>query len=70
MSRFDKLLDKAVKNRHLSAEELEMVKGELLDPETLEDRSTLIHILGHAGDPDMAPLVERFLVSPEDPFLA
>ncbi|MGH7424883.1 MAG: HEAT repeat domain-containing protein, partial [Candidatus Methylomirabilales bacterium] len=70
MSKFDELLDKSVEYQSLSAEELDMVKDELVDPESPEDRATLLHILGHAGGPEMVPVVEPFLDSPEDPFLA
>ncbi|MGH7426414.1 MAG: HEAT repeat domain-containing protein [Candidatus Methylomirabilales bacterium] len=70
MSKFDEILDKAVEHRHLSPEELEMVKSELLDPETSEDRSNLLHILGHVGNPSMVPIVEGYLDWREDPYVA
>lgn len=69
MSVYERLFMES-KERRLSPEELDLVKAELLDPESTEERYRLLYILGRGGDPSLLPVVEPFLDSPDEPMLA
>ena len=75
-NKFHELCDRAYKAlvendeaAKLTNEELELVAAELQKPDT-EEKYLLIRILGYSHATAYQPLVERFLISESDPYLA
>lgn len=72
MSRYEELLRRAMRHQ-VQPGELSWVIQELLDPGSSGhpgDAYTLLHILGHAGNPSHRGIVERFLGHRDDPMVA
>ena len=58
---FESMLDKAKEKRSLSTSELDLVRTELMSPNTTEDPYTLLHIIGKANDYSALPIVNDYL---------
>lgn len=70
MNRSAEVLLSEAKSGRLSRSDLNSIAANLERGGSAADTYTLLHALGHAGDASYAPVVERYLESPNDPLLA